>query len=536
MVQASINKLAHFIQSLRNWCVAHKSEAFILALILFVAAFCRLYRIGDYLTFLGDEGRDVIIVRRFLTQGDIMLIGPGTSIGNMYLGPLYYYLMAPFLFIANYSPVGPAVGVALLGIFTVWFVWFVTRAWFGKTAAVVAALIYALSPTVIIYSRSSWNPNILPFFSLLAMWAIWKVWHEKQYRWIPVAAVSLAASLQSHYLALLLFMPVGIFWLLSVIEIVKNRKPYKQFLLWSVLAGVLFLILMSPLAIFDYRHNWMNFNAIKVFFTERQTTVSIKPWKALPGIFPQLSEITTRLVGGYEPEVGQWIALSVLASAFLLLNGARRFAFTKEKKAVLLLLVWLGTGLLGLALYKQQIYDHYYGFLFVIPFILIGAVLGYISHKYRFRGMWWTVAALMLLVWVNLKASPLQYQPNRQLPRSTEVADFILNQSGTETFNFAVIAERNYEGAYQYFLDGNPRFRVIDPQNTKDTIAPQLFVACELPVEKCDPTHNAKAEIANFGWSKIENTWNVSGVNIFKLVHDYPTPSSTPSATLKKSK
>jgi hypothetical protein len=46
-----------------------------------------------------------------------------------------------------------------------------------------------------------------------------------------------------------------------------------------------------------------------------------------------------------------------------------------------------------------------------------------------------------------------------------------------------------------------------------------LYVVCELPREKCDPIHNPKTEIANFGWSEIEKEWNVEGVILFKLVH-----------------
>jgi hypothetical protein len=137
---------------------------------------------------------------------------------------------------------------------------------------------------------------------------------------------------------------------------------------------------------------------------------------------------------------------------------------------------------------------------------------------------------------MSLKSNPLQYQPNKQLPRSVDVATFIIKKAGSENFNFAVIAERNYEGAYQYFLQDAPNFRVIDPQNTKDTISTQLYVVCEMPVEKCDPTHNAKAEVANFGWSKIESTDEVDGVIVFKLVHSVPTgtPSATPVPVKKK--
>ncbi|MCX6704440.1 MAG: hypothetical protein NTZ07_03265, partial [Candidatus Woesebacteria bacterium] len=138
-----------------NWVKDNKTEAIILGVILALAAVLRLYKIDQYMTFLVDEGRDVIIVRRFLTELRPPLIGPGTSIGNMYLGPLYYYMMAPALLFANFSPVGPAVQIALLGVATVFFVWFAGRVWFGKTAGLISAGLYAISPTVINFSRSS---------------------------------------------------------------------------------------------------------------------------------------------------------------------------------------------------------------------------------------------------------------------------------------------------------------------------------------------------------------------------------------------
>src|SRR3989338_2478474 len=120
---------------LKHWIKKNPAEFVFVLLIILLAAFLRLYRISEYMTFLGDEGRDVIIVRRLLVDFDPILIGPGTSIGNMYLGPLYYYLMAPFLLLANFSPVGPAIMISLLGILTIWFIWFVVREWFPKNTS-----------------------------------------------------------------------------------------------------------------------------------------------------------------------------------------------------------------------------------------------------------------------------------------------------------------------------------------------------------------------------------------------------------------
>jgi len=94
----------------------------IILIILGVASFLRLYRIQDYLTFLGDEGRDVLVAYNIL-HGHLTLLGPTSSVGGFFLGPIYYYFMAPFLLLFNYNPVGPAVMVALFGIATVWLIY-----------------------------------------------------------------------------------------------------------------------------------------------------------------------------------------------------------------------------------------------------------------------------------------------------------------------------------------------------------------------------------------------------------------------------
>src|SRR3970040_179818 len=158
-----VSRISNLVYRVKGWIRRNRLETLILLTILLIGAFFRLYKIDEYMTFLGDEGRDVIVVGRLLTDFDPILVGPGTSIGNMYLGPLYYYMMAPALLLAHFSPVGPAVEIAILGIITVGFVWWVGREWFDKNTGLIAAALYAISPTVITYSRSSWNPNIMPF-------------------------------------------------------------------------------------------------------------------------------------------------------------------------------------------------------------------------------------------------------------------------------------------------------------------------------------------------------------------------------------
>ncbi len=46
-----------------NWIKKNRVEFAIFLLILLVAGFMRFYRISEYMTFLGDEGRDALAVK-----------------------------------------------------------------------------------------------------------------------------------------------------------------------------------------------------------------------------------------------------------------------------------------------------------------------------------------------------------------------------------------------------------------------------------------------------------------------------------------
>jgi len=420
--------------------------------------------------------------------------------------------------------VGPSVMVALFGLATVYLIWYISKIWFGKQAAVVASLLYALSPIVIIYSRSSWNPNIMPFFSLLTIVCIWKIWNEGKYIWFPVLGISFAFVLQSHYLGLLLVPVLGFFWLLTFLRDrkSKNSKGLIKYTLWLV---AIFVTLMSPLVIFDARHGWRNFSAIKRFFLERQTTVSARPWTAIPKLPDITNDLITRLVAATNEIVGLWLGkifllilfIFITLMIYLILKGKR---FKRTLNIYLPLIVWIGVGLIGLALYKQQIYDHYYGFFFPAPFILIGGLSKGLVNFNKLVGTSVVVILLSVLIFVNLQKNPLKYPPTRQLQRTVEVSEKIVEESKGREYNLAVIAERNYEGAYQYFLESwGSLFVAIDPQKSEETITDQLFVVCELSKDKCNPVNNPKAEVANFGWSEIDGEWSVAGVTLYKLIH-----------------
>lgn len=479
--------------------------------IVFLALFLRLFRISSYMTFLGDEGRDVLVWLRMVKNFKFTLIGPMTSIGNMYLGPLYYYLMLPFFILMGTA--GPSIGTALFAGATTFFLWYFGREWFSSKIGLAASLLYAVSPVAIVLSRSSWNPNVMPFFSLLVIWGIWQFWQKDKYYWLAIDGVLLSFAIQSHYLGILLIPVVGLFFIIKFLDLKKKKsKNLKKFLLNFLFLVLGFLLLtVVPLIWFDLRHNFINYKSFYKFFSERQTTVNLKAYKAIPQIWPLWQNLVTRLLAGKSEVFGFWLAAG-LGTSFLF------FSIKQKKPAILLLLSWLIFGLIGMGLYKQHIYDHYFGFLYPAVFLAFAVVLEKISSLKK-QGKFIALIFFLLVLSLNLIENPLKYPPNYQMERTAEISKKIVLESRDQSFNLGMIAKQNYDAGYRYFLEKWGKKAVeIDAQKTDQTITGQLFVVCE--IQDCQPIGHPQAEIANFGWSKIDSQWDFPwGTKLFKLVH-----------------
>lgn len=464
-------------------------------LILLIAIFCRFYRLSEYMEFLGDQGRDVVIVRDFLKNGNFFFIGPQTSIGNMYLGPYYYYFIAPALLLAFFNPIGPAAFVALLGVLTVYLLYKIAAKWFNPRVGLISALLFALSPVVIKYSSFSWNPNIMPLFSLLFIYFL----TEKRY---ILASLAFIFCLNSHYLALLLIFPAALI-------VFKN---YRQTDLKPILLAFgLFFLSFTPQVLFDIKHQGQNIGAMITFFSQRETTVNLKAYKALPKLPELFNQVSTRLAAGKVESIGSFV--SVVFFVLLAFYTSKNF----RNKNFLVCLVWFFSGLIGLALYKQHIYDHYFAFIYPAFFMLL-AVCFSILPKLLFYPVF------LLLVMLSLLNNPFRYPPPRQLQVTQDITQLIKKESNFADFNFALLAKMNYDPGYLYFLTAN---KLSNYFHLRDKITDQLFVVCEPFQIDCNPINNPEWGIAAFGWAKIDKHWEINGIKIFRLVHN-PSGQSLP--------
>lgn len=484
-----------FLDLLRLWWKLKDQKIYfiLLLVVLALAAFLRLYKIEGYMIFLGDQGRDAIIVKNMIDDLHFPAIGPPTSVGNIYLGPLYYYMMLPPMVLTNFNPVSASVTIALIGVVTVFLVYWLGKNWFGRGAGLLAAFLYAISPVTINYSRFSWNPNPLPFFALVAILGMVNLQKSNNFLWLILTGIALGGALQMHYLSLILIPVVATVWLYQVLQ--KSKK--KNFLRGTLFGLAAFLITMFPLFWFDLRHNFLNYKAVTALF-DRGEAVSINLFSNLVRI-PEIysNDLIGRYMAGENAFLAAFLSLTLLS---LLI-----YWFIKRK---IILAVWVVVGLLGLSFYQNDIYDHYLGFLNPAPYLLLGSLL--IFKKFK-----WVIAGLVIVItFVNLQKNPLLSPPQNQLQRTKDVAKFMIERSNEKPFNFALLAKNNYDSAYQFYLEVYGH----EPKKLPFEKTDQLFVVCE--DEVCDPIYSSKHEIAAFGWTLVDRVWDFEGVKIYKLVHN----------------
>jgi 4-amino-4-deoxy-L-arabinose transferase-like glycosyltransferase len=478
----------------------------IFGIIILLAAYLRLYRINDYMAFLGDEGRDALIVKRMIVDHNFTLLGPITSVGLMHLGPIYYYFMAPFLLLSRLDPVGPAIMVALFSVATVLLIWKIAQEFFDVRTGAIAALLYALSPLVIAYSHSSWNPNILPFWALLIIYALLQVIISQRFKWMWIVGAALGVVLQLHYVALV-FIPI----IIVSLSLIRFRIPRK----WLAGGFIGTIITIAPFILFEVRHQFINTITVFYFVTRSGDAKTFTVMTFFNKFWDLTVRLFWRLVIIKNAEISVFFLATVLLLCFLYLIKEKN---SRRKMAIKLLLVWYVVGISVLSLYTGNIYDYYLMFAFPLPFLLTGIAFA------PFLKNWATklpVLGLVLVIAIwHLQVTPISREPNRLAAQTYDIAQFILNKVGKEPYNFALIAGGNSDHAYRYFLEigGNTPVEIKNPANDpqRHTVTKQLYIVCEEKI--CQPLGHPLWEIAGYGRAEIADEWSVGLFKVFKLV------------------
>lgn len=154
---------------------SHKLVYFLLSIILVGGLYFRIHRTEDLLRFYYDQGRDALVIWKLWHEGKPFLIGPVTGLHGIFLGPFYYYLIAPFYLISGGSPVLPAVFLASLSVLAIVVVYYLGWQMQSRATGLIAAGIASFSYYIVLAGRWLSNPTPLLFTSTLLLWVMWEL-------------------------------------------------------------------------------------------------------------------------------------------------------------------------------------------------------------------------------------------------------------------------------------------------------------------------------------------------------------------------
>lgn len=477
-----------------------KNKAVIL--IILCAIFLRMWRLGDFAMFLADQGRDAIIIKRIVMLEHLPLIGPPSSIGQVYLGPFFYYLVAPFLLLFALNPLGLVFGVSLLSIVGIVLGYFVVRKILKENAALVFLVLSVFSYHLIWAARFSWNPNLLPVFAFFTLYFLHKALETKKIIYSVLYGAFFGLSFQLHHLAAFLGAPIAISFIYAFI-----REKKKAALLSSPFIAIAsFLLISSPLILFDLKHDFLNTKNLISLFTQQNVVAGGSPLTRL--LETNHAFLTAILQRSYA---------QIFSTLFcILLFGIIIFLWMRKKDLfVLIHAVNFFSFIYLFSILSSARHPHYYGSVYLSFFVLCAYLLASVPKKTYFA----LSLGFIMSVYIVLNAKQYSFitgQPNNQIAYAERIAESVAPHIDNKPYNFATYPiEFTSEDTFLYFLE-KQGLRAANREALE--VTDQMYVLCDR--EPCRILDSHSWNIEMFGKAKIDTMWEVSGVKIYRLIHE----------------
>lgn len=466
--------------------------------IAFIAGvFLRFYKFSGFTTFLGDQGRDAIVVKRILSLEHFPAIGAPTSIGQVYLGPFYYYFIAPWLMFFQLNPIGLAFGVAIFSLLYLLINYFIVKELVNKKTALISTIFLSFSAILIDFSRFSWNPNLLPLFTLLTVYFVIKSTKTNKWYFFALSGAFISFSIQLHYLALFLIPPIFIIYL---IDLLKEKQQLIRKFVYLFICLFSFIFFSSPLIIFDLRHNFLNSKLFLALFQSSGTGLLTK----INSLFDTFFYLN---LYSFNINLNKFFIYVLLLFIFVIL-----LTLTKKSSSIKKIIFIFILTILGMSLYSGPKHPHYFVVLYPLYYVIVSYLFASLNlsswEKYL------TLFFIFGFIFLNYQKYPYFRNPsNNQITLAKNIAQKILNNIEKKKFTVTALPEKYSDSTYRYFLEIWGK-RAIEKDSLEK--ADEMFVVCE---KKCDLIiGNPMWDIAYFAPNKIVGEWEVEDVKIYKLI------------------
>lgn len=228
-----------------------------------IGAFLRFFKIYEWFFFMIDEDLTAFLIKRMLYEKKPLLIGFSYP-GDIYTGPLFYYLGALLLILSKMNPLSWAIFSSLINTLTIPLVFYVGRKIFKSCrVGLFGAIIYTFSYLINLHNRT-FNPLVTgSLLTLLVYLSLYNIIVNKKLNWIYPLSLTLSFASQTEGSHLSLIALTVFIWIIYKLPL-KNQKVLK--------AIVIFLLSHITVLIFDLRHNFVVLKALLKFFSFKESS------------------------------------------------------------------------------------------------------------------------------------------------------------------------------------------------------------------------------------------------------------------------
>lgn len=276
------------------------SRPLLISLTIFsLALILRIYNLHNLFVFTIDEEYLFTQAQTIVKDFHLIWIGLSVSVG-FYMGPMMTYITALLIFLFK-DPLSGGYLAAIIGSITAMLIALIAKDIFNNKAGLIAGLLYAVLPLIVFYDQRFWNNTLVPIISLLLFYSLYKAVKNPKW-WVLFGFLS---GLIFHTnLTLFPYILIGfVFFLRNIRRI--------SFKILAISIGA-FIIVYSPLLIFDYFHNWSNITSPFRFKSDSvYKNESIQVDKHFRALFNFLGRFYYLNIGGTNVDENHWGCTSV---------------------------------------------------------------------------------------------------------------------------------------------------------------------------------------------------------------------------------
>lgn len=211
----------------------------------------RTWKVAELFNFTFSEEHQALLAWEQVKNFHPIWIGVSAANIYYYLGPGFTYINALLFKISNGDPASLAWFASLLGLATTASIYYVARTFFSHQIGLYSAIIYGCSTLVNLNDRRFWNPTPIPFITIWMVFSLIKA--KKNPNWLILTAGLIGAAFHTHLTLVLFMVPT-----LYVVYVNVRKQTLKTNMKTTLLACIVYLMVTSPLIVFDVVHNFDN--------------------------------------------------------------------------------------------------------------------------------------------------------------------------------------------------------------------------------------------------------------------------------------